>query len=549
MLRKLISALLAAALALGLSAVAVPAKTIPAGQTVGTVLFYITNAQGQEILVSGIAVSEMEADMKAGKIDTANHNYSLLDKYVTTLHQEAQGFTVPEFIEYAKNKSPLAEIRALPLALEGKSVIRFWEIDQGGYDDPDTYTYGDLYGVSRYNFPRLYEYWDYTKQDYFDPAGKMTREQAIDHIFEGGEPEIFTLSVRAFSQRYMNTSEKYGIDYNMEDYWLESGLLDNERTLRVMKPMTKDELYSRTPTAADTRYWVANIRLDMEKAPDIAPLGAVAAPTAVMTEAGDNYYIRFSCATEGATILYNHNFISPSYTPTSPYGDSVVVAPKSFFPDGEALMTARAVKAGYSDAGVVTLALKPSGVEENPETAASYSDVAEGAWYGDAVEYVMENGLFDALSDRLFGVGEPMTRAMLAIALYRLEGSPPVTKYAEFADITRGTPLSAAVSWAYDAGVINGMGDGSFAPQGEITREQIAAMLYRYAVHRGADASARGDLSAFTDAGAVSSWALDAVSWANGAGLINGMGDGTLAPKGTSTRAQVAQVLYNYGGK
>jgi hypothetical protein len=266
-----------------------------------------------------------------------------------------------------------------------------------------------------------------------------------------------------------------------------------------------------------------------------------------MTEAGDNYYVRFSCATEGATILYNHNFISPSYTPTSPYGDSVVVAPKSFFPGGEVTMTARAVKDGYSDAGVVTLSLKATGVEENPESAPSYVDVADGAWYADAVGYVMEEGLFDLKSENAFGTGDPMTRSMLAMALYRLEGSPAVSNYEDFTDITRGTPLSAAVSWAYGAGVINGMGDGGFAPDGNITREQMAAMLYRYAVHKKADTSAKGDLSAFTDAGAISSYALEAMAWANGAGLINGMGDGTLAPKGTSTRAQVAQVLYNYG--
>ncbi|MDR1572557.1 MAG: S-layer homology domain-containing protein, partial [Clostridiales Family XIII bacterium] len=115
------------------------------------------------------------------------------------------------------------------------------------------------------------------------------------------------------------------------------------------------------------------------------------------------------------------------------------------------------------------------------------------------------------------------------------------------ADVAQGSPLSAAVSWAYGAGVVNGMGDGSFAPDGGITREQIAAMLHRYARHRGADLSESGDLSAFADAGAISAWAVEALAWANGAGLINGMGDGTLAPQGGATRAQAATMLMNWG--
>jgi hypothetical protein len=374
----------------------------------------------------------------------------------------------------------------------------------------------------------------------------MTRDRVIDHIFDGGEPEIFILSVRAFSQRYMITEEKYGVDYNMENYWNDSGIMDNARTIRIMKPMTKDELYDKTPTASDTRYWVANISLNPEDPPQLASRGKVAAPEAVMTEAGDNYYIRFSCATEGATILYNHNFISPSYTPTSPYASGAVAVPKSLFPSGEVTMTARAVKDGYGDAGVVTLKLKSSGAEQNPETGGIYSDVAEGAWYEKAVDYVTDKGLFDPKRANAFGPEDPMTRAMLAVALYRLEGSPQVTSYADFTDITRGTPLSEAVSWAEDAGIVSGMGDGSFAPEGAITREQIAAMLYRCARHKGEDTSARNDLSAFNDADEISAFATEAMVWANGAGLINGLGDGRLAPRGTATRAQVATILLNW---
>jgi hypothetical protein len=548
MKKRVIALLLALVLATALMPFA-SAKTTPAGQTVGNVLFYVVNAKGEEILISQIPVSTMEADMAAGKIDATNHNYSLLDKFTTTLHQEAQGLTVPDFVTYAQSKSPLAALKALPLSLAGKSKISTWEIDQTGFDDMDTYTYDELYGVSRYNFPTLYEYWDYAKQDYYDPAGKMTREQVIDYIFAHGEPETVLLSVRAFSQRYMVTDEKYGIDYNMEDYWKLLGVMDNQRTPRVMIPMTKEELYNKTPTANNSRYWSSNILLDMTQRPDIASLGTVAAPTATMTEAGDNYYIRFTTATVGATILYNHNFVSPSYTPTSPYGDGAVIVPKSYFPDGTVTMTARAIKEGYTDTGVVTLTLKSSGKEENPESANSYTDIPEAHWGYKAVDFVMTKKLFDTPTATTFGAEDAATRAVFAIALYRLEGSPSVTKFVDFTDVAKGSPLSAAVSWCSAAGIVNGNGDGTFAPDNNITREQIAAMIHRYAKYKNDNSAATGNLSDFTDGAKTSSWAVDDLAWAYGNKIINGNGNGTITPQGTATRVQLAQMLYNYAGK
>jgi hypothetical protein len=347
----------------------------------------------------------------------------------------------------------------------------------------------------------------------------------------------------------MNTEEKFRIDYNMENYWHDQGLMDNQRTIRLMMPMTKADLYDKHPTAADTRYWTAYIKLNMANALQLAPLGKVAAPTAVMTESGDYYYVRFSCATVGATNLYNHNFISPSYTPTSPYGDTAVIIPKEHFKDGEVTMTARAVKDGYSDAGVVTLKLKSSGTELNPETPSSaWVDVAEGAWYYDAVSYVTDNKLFDETAKNTFGVSEPMTRAMFATALYRLEGSPGVSQYATFSDVTRGTPLSAAVSWALEAGVTTGTGDGStFSPNDSITREQIAAMLFRYNTFK--YGAARVDnyekFNTFPDSGDVSDYGKTPLAWAVWEEIINGT-DGKLDPQGTATRAQVAAMVMRF---
>ena len=172
-----------------------------------------------------------------------------------------------------------------------------------------------------------------------------------------------------------------------------------------------------------------------------------------------------------------------------------------------------------------------------------YSDAKSTDWYFGAVRYVMSLGLFDA-DPSGFGASEPMTRAMLVTALHRLEGSPKATA-ANFTDVSNAADCCDAVSWAAESGIVNGMGDGKFAPDSSITREQIAAMLYRYSNYKKTDMSAMGDLNIFTDSAKISLWAKDAMSWANGVKIINGMGDGTVAPRGTATRAQVAQMLLN----
>ena len=180
--------------------------------------------------------------------------------------------------------------------------------------------------------------------------------------------------------------------------------------------------------------------------------------------------------------------------------------------------------------------------QKPPAQSSGWSDVAADAWYAPAVAYVMEAGLFDLTGADAFSPDAPMTRLMLAEALYRLSGSPSAEGESPFPDCS-----APAAIWAYEQGVAAGMGDGSFAPGASITREQIAAMLMRYASLPG-DAAAQGDLSAFPDRAAVSAWAEEAMAWAVGEGLINGTGAGALEPQGTATRAQVAQILLNMAG-
>jgi len=544
-MKKLISIILAAVMCVSALIIPASAKTIAAGQTVDTVLLYAENKAGERVLVSHVRVSDMEADLKAGKISDLNHNYSVLDRYVTTVHQEAQGFSVPEFVSYMQGKSTVAAVKSAALTFAGNDTMSFWEIDQAGYDDMDTYTYGDLYGVVRYNFPLLYQYWNYRTQDYYDPAGKLSRDEVIDYIFANGEPETMLLSVRGFSQRYMVTDEKYGTgDFNMENYWQTQGLMDNERAVRMLIPMTEQDLRDKIPTASNTRFWCSSMLLRMETAPDIQSLGTVAAPTAAMTEDADNYYVTFTCPTQGATILYNHNYISPSYMPTCEYTGSPAVIPKSAVKSGAVTMTAHAVKDGCTDAGVVTIELQSSGAYAgyvNP-----YSDVPADAWYFDNVKFVTEKGYFDATSAGKFSPASPMTRAMLATALYRMAGEPKADGITStpFKDVSPSASYADAVAWCWFAGVVNGTSETTFTPDASITREQIVTMFHRYAeMVAKADMSVKNDLAKFTDAGQVSAWASDGMKWAVAAGLINGMTDTTIVPQGTAIRAQVAAMV------
>ena len=161
------------------------------------------------------------------------------------------------------------------------------------------------------------------------------------------------------------------------------------------------------------------------------------------------------------------------------------------------------------------------------------------------MRYVTENHLFDGMGKTSFSPNAPMTRAMLATALYRMAGRPDVTGFAvPFNDVPSTAAYADAVAWAYQAGVVNGAGGGKFAPDASISRQQITAMFYRYAVKVGkADMAESNDLAAFRDAGQLSAYAVDSMQWAVGAGIMNGATATTLVPYGTATRAQVAAMV------
>ena len=177
-----------------------------------------------------------------------------------------------------------------------------------------------------------------------------------------------------------------------------------------------------------------------------------------------------------------------------------------------------------------------------------FTDVNSGDWFYSAVKFVYENGLMDGVGNNLFAPNATLNRAMAVTILYRLEGAPAVTTDAGFNDVAAGTWYTDAVNWAAANNIVNGVEGNNFDPTGSLTREQMATVLYRYAQYKGADVSASGDLSGFVDSANVSSWAADAVKWAVGSGLVNGVEGNALAPQGTSTRAQAATVLMRFVG-
>ena len=175
-----------------------------------------------------------------------------------------------------------------------------------------------------------------------------------------------------------------------------------------------------------------------------------------------------------------------------------------------------------------------------------FPDVTEGDWFYDAVRYAYENGLMDGVGDNLFAPNSQTTRAQLVTILYRLAGEPEPGGDSGFADVAAGTWYTDAVAWAAQNGIVNGVSDTEFAPGDDITREQLAAILYRYAACQGYDVSQRADLSGFGDASSISGYAQEALSWAHAQGLVLGFEDGSLRPQGTASRAQIAAVLMRF---
>lgn len=183
--------------------------------------------------------------------------------------------------------------------------------------------------------------------------------------------------------------------------------------------------------------------------------------------------------------------------------------------------------------------------DETPK--ADFSDVPADAWYAEAVQYVYENGLMTGTSDTTFSPDLTTSRSMIATILWRMAGSPVVNYAMDFADVPADQWYAEAVRWASSEGIVGGYGNGSFGTGDPITREQFAVMLYRFAQKQSYDVSVgeNTNILSYTDVSTVSEYAIPAMQWAVGSGVITGMGD-TLAPQGETTRAQAAMMLMRF---
>ena len=177
---------------------------------------------------------------------------------------------------------------------------------------------------------------------------------------------------------------------------------------------------------------------------------------------------------------------------------------------------------------------------ENP-----FADVKEDDWYFEAVKYASQNKLFNGTDDVTFAPYDVMNRAMLVTVLYRTEGEPEAEEN-DFIDVPKTEYYADAVSWASTNGIVSGYDKNTFAPDDALTREQIAVIMSRYAQLKGVTENNSGDLSKFTDSAQISQWARSAVEWAVGYGLISGRDNSTIAPKGSATRAEVAEILMRF---
>ncbi|MBR4078476.1 MAG: S-layer homology domain-containing protein [Oscillospiraceae bacterium] len=175
-----------------------------------------------------------------------------------------------------------------------------------------------------------------------------------------------------------------------------------------------------------------------------------------------------------------------------------------------------------------------------------FSDVAHDSWYRTAVEFVYDRKLMSGISDTIFGPDTNMTRAMLVTVLYSMEGKPAANGKLPFTDVAPNIWYRAPVAWAYANGIVSGTSAASFSPDNNITREQMVAIFSKYANFKGLDTPPKASIEDYADAGTVSAYARNALSWAVGNGIISGTSAATLSPAGSATRAQCAVILMRF---
>ena len=242
-------------------------------------------------------------------------------------------------------------------------------------------------------------------------------------------------------------------------------------------------------------------------------------------------------ATQGAAVTItatpDRGYQVNAVTVTDRFGDAVQVTENA---DGTYTFT--------MPNGQVTITA--TFVETEEPVDEPFLDVNESDWFYDAVAYAYENGIMDGVGGNRFAPNSETTRAQLVTILYRMEGQPAVSGDLPFTDVEAGTWYTNAVVWAAQNGIVNGVGDDTFAPGNDLTREQLVTILYRYAESKGYDVSASADLAGYPDGEEIQAYAREAMAWAVAENIIRGMEDDTLKPAGNASRAQIATILMRF---
>jgi hypothetical protein len=194
-----------------------------------------------------------------------------------------------------------------------------------------------------------------------------------------------------------------------------------------------------------------------------------------------------------------------------------------------------------AESGTSSGGRRPAATGRPANAADGFADIA-GHWAESYVRNAVGKGLFAGVSATEFAPESAMTRGMVATVLWRIAGEPAAAYAGAFEDVRAGQWYTDAIAWGAESGILNGYGDGRFGVDDSVTREQLAAIIHRYALLAGLDAGGRAELSAFADAAKISAWATEAVQWAVQAGIVTGHDDGTFGPQDTATRAQVATI-------
>ncbi len=193
----------------------------------------------------------------------------------------------------------------------------------------------------------------------------------------------------------------------------------------------------------------------------------------------------------------------------------------------------------------ISVIIPPSTPDTNENIILPFIDVKESDWYYSCVKYVYEQSMMAGTSTTMFSPDTTTTRGMIVTILHRLDGKP-TAPVSNFTDIEQNQYYTEAVAWASANGIVSGYGNGNFGPNDTITREQMASILYRYAQYKNYNTSYTNNLSNYVDVEEISSYAITAIQWANGTGLISGITNTTLVPKGSATRAQVSSILMRF---